>query len=75
MKNTVHSSVYALKDTRHFGRQMSHLCVQTELETVSSNLYYYVQKQLLSLLSMNKCIVFLWLFKYRVYSDIFIYFH
>jgi hypothetical protein len=36
------------------------LSVQTKLETVSSNLHYYVQKQvqLLSLLSMNKCIVF-----------------
>jgi hypothetical protein len=36
---------------------MSHLCVQTKLETVSSN----VQKQveLLSFLSMNKCIIFL----------------
>jgi hypothetical protein len=40
---------------------MSHLSVQTELETVSSTLHYYVQKQaqLLSLLSMNKSIVFL----------------
>jgi hypothetical protein len=40
---------------------MSHLSVQTELETLSSNLNYYVQKQvqLLSLLSMNKYIVFL----------------
>jgi hypothetical protein len=39
---------------------MSHLYVQTKLETVSSNLNYYVQKQvqLLSLLSMDKCIVF-----------------
>jgi hypothetical protein len=40
---------------------MSHLSVQTKLETVPSNLHYYVQKQvqLLSLLSMNKYIVFL----------------
>jgi hypothetical protein len=40
---------------------MSHLSVETKLETVSSNLHYYVQKQvqLLSLLSMNKCTVFL----------------
>jgi hypothetical protein len=40
---------------------MSHLSVQTQLETVSSNLHYYVQTrvQLLSILSMNKCIVFL----------------
>jgi hypothetical protein len=38
---------------------MSHLPVKTKLETVSSNLHYYVQKQvqLLSLLSMNKCSV------------------
>jgi hypothetical protein len=40
---------------------MSHLSLQTKLETVSSILHYYVQKQvqLLSLLSMNKFIVFL----------------
>jgi hypothetical protein len=50
-----------LKDTRQLGRQMSHLSRQTKLETVSSNLHYYVQKQvqLLSLLSMNKCIALL----------------
>jgi hypothetical protein len=30
--------------TRHLGRQMSHEYVQTKLETVSSNLHYYVQK-------------------------------
>jgi hypothetical protein len=49
------------KDTWHLGSQMSHLPVQTKLETVSSNLHYYVHKQvqLLSLLSMNKYIVFL----------------
>jgi hypothetical protein len=49
------------KDTGHLGRQMSHLSVQTKLETVSSDLHYYVQKQvqLLGLLSMNKCIIFL----------------
>jgi hypothetical protein len=40
---------------------MSHLSVQTKLETVSSNFHYYIQKhvQLLNLLSMNKCTVFL----------------
>jgi hypothetical protein len=40
---------------------MNHLSVQTTVETVSSNLHYYVPKQvqLLSLLSMNKYIVFL----------------
>jgi hypothetical protein len=40
---------------------MSHLSVQTELETVASNLHYYVQKQvqLLSRLSMNKSTVFI----------------
>jgi hypothetical protein len=40
---------------------MSHLSLQTKLETVSSNLHYYVRKQvqLLSPLSMNKCIVLL----------------
>jgi hypothetical protein len=40
---------------------MSHLSVQIKLETVSSDLHYYVQKQvqLLSFLSMNKCMVFL----------------
>jgi hypothetical protein len=39
---------------------MGHLSAQTKLETVSSHLHYYVQKQvqLLSLLSMNKCIIF-----------------
>jgi hypothetical protein len=40
---------------------MNHLSVQAQLETVSSNLHYYVQKQvqLLSVLSVNKYIVFL----------------
>jgi hypothetical protein len=40
--------------------------------TVSSNLHYYVQKQvqLLSLLSMNKCIVFLQYLNKGFYSDI-----
>jgi hypothetical protein len=40
---------------------MIHLSAQTKLETVSSDLHYYVQTQvqLLSLLSMNKCVVFL----------------
>jgi hypothetical protein len=40
---------------------MSHLSVQTKLETVSSKPHYHVQRQvqLLSLLLMNKCIVFL----------------
>jgi hypothetical protein len=44
---------------------MSHLSVQTKFETVSSNLHYYVQKQvqLLSLL----------VFKYRLYIDIFLF--
>jgi hypothetical protein len=50
---------------------MSHLSVQTKLETVSSNLHYYVQKQvqLLNLLVMNKCIV-LYIFKKRLYCNI-----
>jgi hypothetical protein len=40
---------------------MSHLSVQAELYTVSSNLHYYVQKQvqLMSLLPKNNYIVFL----------------
>jgi hypothetical protein len=44
------------KDTWHLGRQMSHLSLQTKLETVSSNPHYYFQKhvQLLSLLGKNK---------------------
>jgi hypothetical protein len=60
MKNAVYSWVHTIKDTWHLGRQMSHLSVHTKL-AVSSKLHYYVQKQaqLLSLLSMNKCIVFL----------------
>jgi hypothetical protein len=43
---------------------MSHLSVQTKLETVPSNLYYYFQKQiqLLSLLWMNRCTVYLQFF-------------
>jgi hypothetical protein len=45
MKNAVHSWVHTLKDTWHLGRQMSHLSVQTKLETVSSNLQYYVQNK------------------------------
>jgi hypothetical protein len=62
MRNSVHTWVNTLKDTWHSRRQMSHLSVQTKLETVSSNLHYYVKKQvqlLPSHLSMNKCIVFL----------------
>jgi hypothetical protein len=72
MKNAVHSSIHALKDRWHLGRQMSYLSAQTKLGTVSSNLHYYVLKQvqLLSLLSMNKCILFID-FKYRLYSDFF----
>jgi hypothetical protein len=60
MKNAVHSWVHTLNDIYQLGWQMSHLSVQTKLETASSNLHYYVQKQvqLLSLLPMNKCIVF-----------------
>jgi hypothetical protein len=59
-KNAVRSRVHTLKDTWHLGRQMTHLSVQTKLETVSSNLHYYVQKQvqLLSLLLVNKRFVF-----------------
>jgi hypothetical protein len=38
---------------------MSHLSVQTKHGTVSSNLHYYVEKQVQLLLMMNKCIVFL----------------
>jgi hypothetical protein len=45
MKNAVHSRVHTLKDTWHLGRQMSHLSVQTKLETVSSNLHYYIKKK------------------------------
>jgi hypothetical protein len=37
---------------------MSHLSVQAKLETVSSNVQKQVQ--LLNILLMNKCIVFLW---------------
>jgi hypothetical protein len=61
MKNALHSWAHTLKDTWHLGRQMSHVSVQTKLETVSWNLHYYVQRQvqLLSLLSMNKYIVFI----------------
>jgi hypothetical protein len=42
--------------------------------TVSSNLHYYVQKQaqILNLLSMNSLFI---VFKYSLYSDVFIYFH
>jgi hypothetical protein len=44
---------------------MSHLSVQTELETVSSDLHHYVQKQvqLLSVLSVNKCYCLFIVFK------------
>jgi hypothetical protein len=45
MKNAVHSWVHVLKDTWNLARQMSHLSVQTKLETVSSSLHYYVQRQ------------------------------
>jgi hypothetical protein len=57
MKNAVQISIHTLKDTWYLGRQMNHLWVQTELETVSSNVQKQVQ--LLSLLSMNKFIAFL----------------
>jgi hypothetical protein len=61
MKNVKCCSQLSTYFKRHLGRQMSHLSVQTKLETVSSNLHYYVHKQvqLLSLLSMNKCTVLL----------------
>jgi hypothetical protein len=55
---------------------MSHLSVQTKLETVSSDLHHYAQNQvqLLSLLSINKCINCLPMaFKQRLYSDIFLF--
>jgi hypothetical protein len=57
---------------RHLRWQMSHLSVQTKLETVSSNLHYYVTKQvqLLGLLSLYCLFI---VFKYRLYSDIFCY--
>jgi hypothetical protein len=42
------------KDIRHLGREMSNLSVQTKNLTASSNLHYYVQKQV-----QNKCIIFL----------------
>jgi hypothetical protein len=32
-KSAVHSRVNALKDTRHLGRQTSHFCVQTKLDS------------------------------------------
>jgi hypothetical protein len=54
---------------------MSHLSVQTQLETVSSNLHYYVQiqVQLLSLLSMN---LYFYSFSIKVLQRYFvIYFH
>jgi hypothetical protein len=56
---------------------MSHLSVQTKLETVSSDLHHHVQKQvqLLSLLSMNKCIVFFIVFIRGCTVIFFIYFH
>jgi hypothetical protein len=62
LENALHSWVHNLKDAWHLERQMSHLSVQTELETVSSNLPHDVQKQdqFLRLLSMNKCVAFLY---------------
>jgi hypothetical protein len=33
MKNAVHSCVHTLKDTWDLGRQMSHLSVQTKLDS------------------------------------------
>jgi hypothetical protein len=33
MKNAVHSSAHSLKDTWHLGRQISHLSVQTKLDS------------------------------------------
>jgi hypothetical protein len=61
MGNDVHCWVGTFKDAWRLWRQMSHLSVQTKLETVSSNLHYYFQKQvqLLNLLSMKKYIVLL----------------
>jgi hypothetical protein len=57
--NTLESSC-TLKDMWHLGRQMSHLSVQTKLDSVFK-LHHYVQKQvqLLSLLWINKCIIYL----------------
>jgi hypothetical protein len=77
MKNAVHISVHALKETWHLGRQMSHLSVQTKFKTVSSDLHCYVHKQIqfLSLLSVNKCIVFLQILNKASKLIFFIYFH
>jgi hypothetical protein len=60
MKNAFHSRVHALKDTWHLGRQMNLLSVQTKLDGFfRPALLRSKQAQLLSLLSMDKCIVFL----------------
>jgi hypothetical protein len=48
---------------------MSHLSVQTKLDS------FFKQVQLLSLLLMNKCIVFLWFLNKCSTVILFIYFH
>jgi hypothetical protein len=59
--NTKNEKCCSQLSTWDLRRQMSQLSFQTKLDTVSSNLQYYAQKQeqLLSLPSMNKCIIFL----------------
>jgi hypothetical protein len=61
MKNGKCRLHLTLRDTWQLGRKIGHLSVQTKLDTVSSNLHCYVQKQvqqLLSFLYVNKRIVY-----------------
>jgi hypothetical protein len=63
LANHVRETKRTLKDARRLGRQMSHLSLQTELDKTSffrpAILRPKKQVQLLSLLLINKCIVFL----------------
>jgi hypothetical protein len=62
MKNAPHRWVHTLKDTWHLGRQMRNLSVQTEPDSFFKPTLLRLEKQvqLLSLLSTNKCSLFLW---------------
>jgi hypothetical protein len=59
MKDTVHSWIHSSKRRVGFMKVVTCLCKQNS--TISSNVHYYVQKQvqLLSLLPINICFVFL----------------
>jgi hypothetical protein len=54
MKNAVHSCVHALKDTWRLGRQMSHLSVQTKLDSFFKPALLHSKTSTISKSSINE---------------------